>query len=180
MRRLVLLVALAVALAACHHEAPTIHPTSADLPPLPPASGTPVGYIIDASVDLQLTASQLKQLKAIDASLAARDAGIDTQLRQIETPMEDEDEGGKHHESARPPNHAPGVGIHTNADAAKLHRMRNANDREALEKAFALLDPAQRDRAAKLLEAHDVTVPGAPKKPDSTASQDGKPLPPEA
>jgi hypothetical protein len=173
LRRLVLLVALV----ACHREPPATHPTSADLPPLPPASGTPVGYLIDASVDLKLRNDQMKQLKEIDASLAARDAEIDTELRQIERPEEDEPPPD-HGKQARH-NNAPGAQVHSNADAAKLHQMRNSNDRDALKKAFALLDPAQRDSATKLLESHDVEVPGGEKKSDASGSADGKPLPPE-
>jgi hypothetical protein len=77
------LAALFIALACCHSDPQPMHPKPGDLPPLPPASGTPIGYLIDAQADLQLRDEQLTQLKQIDTSLAARDAEIDTQLRQI-------------------------------------------------------------------------------------------------
>src|SRR4051812_5462478 len=82
--------ALLFAFAGCHSDPSPSHPKPGDLPPLPPASGTPVGYLIDSATDLKLRDDQLKQLQDIDRSLAARDADIDTQLRQIERPEEDE------------------------------------------------------------------------------------------
>ena len=170
-------VALLFALAACHREPQPTHPKPGDLPPLPPASGTPVGYLIDSAGDLKLRDEQLKELKEIDTSLAARDAEIDTQLRQIEKPAEDEQEdpkqrGGPH----RPKNNAPGVGIQQTGDSKKLHDIRDAQDRDALKRAFALLDADQKANATKILQDHDVEVPGAPKKAAPTAD-DGTPLP---
>lgn len=173
-RRLVLLIAIAAAAAACHHEPPVSRVPEADLPPLPPSSGTPVGYLIDASTELKLSSVQVEHLKSIDSSLAARDAEIDVQLRQLDQPDPDEDpHAPKHHKS-----HAPGADVHPTGDSAKLHEMRNANDHDALQEAFALLDDAQRAQATKILQAHDVAVPGAPKKTDDT-SDDGTPLPPQ-
>ncbi len=172
-------VALLFALAACHREAQPTHPKPGDLPPLPPASGTPVGYLIDSAGELKLRDDQLKELKDLDASLAARDAEIDTQLRQIEKPAEDEDDdpkkgggGGKR----RPRNNAPGVGIQQTGDSKKLHDIRDAQDRDALKRAFAVLDPDQKANATKILQDHDVEVPGAPKKAAPTGD-DGQPLP---
>ena len=40
--------------------------------PLPPASGTAIGYLIDAQGDLKLRDDQLTKLHQIDDSLAAR------------------------------------------------------------------------------------------------------------
>jgi len=171
--------ALAILLAACHHDPQPTHPAPGDLPPLPPASGTPIGYLIDASHDLQLRDDQLTQLQDIDRSLAARDAEIDTQLRQIERPEEEEDPTPKEMKQGKKrPRHAyaPGAAVQTNADAQKLHNIRAANDREAVKKALALLDPNQQDKAKTILTDHDVEVPGSTKKPDHPAD-DGQPVP---
>jgi hypothetical protein len=72
--------AVVVALAAaCSHDAkPAVAPD--EPPPLPPASGTPIGYLVDAS-ELQLTGDQLTRLEAIDDELAARLAVLDGDLR---------------------------------------------------------------------------------------------------
>ena len=170
-------VALLFALAACHREPESTHPKAGDLPPLPPASGTPVGYLIDSAGDLKLRDDQVKQLKDIDASLAARDAEIDTQLRQVEKPPEEEQEQPQHGGGKRPHhNNAPGANPPASGDAKRLHDIRDANDRDALKRAFALLDPDQRAGATKILQDHDVEVPGAPKKA-TQQGEDGTPLP---
>jgi hypothetical protein len=162
---------------ACHRDTdpPPMHPKEGELPPLPPSSGTPVGYLLDNATQLQLREDQLKQLKEIDQSLSARDAEIDTQLRIIEKPQEDPEVP----KGAPPPRHnnAPGAQVKTTADAAKLHSARRDNDSEALQKAFALLDPAQRTTARKLLEDRGITPPGST-KPPRPVSDDGTPLPP--
>src|ERR1041385_167995 len=84
------LLALALIALGCHHDPQPEHPKPGELPPLPPASGTPIGYLIDSAGDIKLRDDQLDKLKSIDASLAARDAEIDTQLRQLERPEEEE------------------------------------------------------------------------------------------
>ena len=165
-------------LAGCHRDTdpPPMHPKEGELPPLPPSSGTPVGYLLDNATQLQLTDDQLKQLKEIDKSLAARDDEIDTQLRLIEKPQEDP-EPAKGQPPARH-NNAPGAQIKTTADASKLHQARKENDFEALQKAFAVLDPAQKTTAKKLLEERGVTAPGGDIKPPKRTSDDGTPLEP--
>ena len=55
MRTLVLLLALA----GCHHDPAPLHAKPGDLPPLPPASGTPVGYLIDSATGLKQNALDL-------------------------------------------------------------------------------------------------------------------------
>src|SRR5262249_40248616 len=47
-------------------------------PPLPPASGSPISFLLDAS-ELQLTDSQRTQLQEIDNNLGARLAALDSQ-----------------------------------------------------------------------------------------------------
>jgi hypothetical protein len=169
---------LLLVIAGCRHDTdpPPMQPKEGELPPLPPSSGTPVGYLIDNASTLKLRDDQLEKLKVIDQSLSARDDAIDTQLRLIEKPNETpQGEGG-------PPvrhNNAPGAQVHTTPDAAKLHAARRENDFEALQKAFALLDPEQQDTARKLLEDRGVTTPGgnAAKQPKREAD-DGTPLEP--
>jgi hypothetical protein len=161
----------------CHKDTdpPPMHPKEGELPPLPPSSGTPVGYLVDNASQLNLRDDQLKQLKDIDRSLAAKDDEIDTQLRLIEKPEDDPTP----EKGAPPPRHnnAPGAQIKTTPDAAKLHSARKTNDFEALQQAFAVLDPAQQATARKLLEERGVTTPGGSKAPKRT-SDDGVPLEP--
>ena len=169
-----LVFALALFAASCHREPATEHPKPEDLPPLPPASGTPVGYILDARGDLKLRDDQVKKLTDIDQSLAARDAEIDTQLRQIERPDPEEEKAersqGRHH------NNAPGASGAPTGDAAKLHQIRNSNDREALRQAWALLDKDQQSKAKQILQDRGVEVPGEKKQQQDT-SEDGTPVP---
>src|SRR5580704_13207203 len=73
---------------ACHHDTgpTTIGPT--EPPPLPPASGTPIGYLIDDATELQLSDDQVAKLKDIDTGLSARVESIDSQLRALGKPPE--------------------------------------------------------------------------------------------
>jgi len=163
-------------LAACHRDSdpPPLHPREGELPPLPPSSGTPVGYLVDSSGQLKLSDDQLAKLKDIDRSLSARDDEIDTQIRLIEKPEADPEPA-----KGQPPvrhNNAPGAQIKTTADAAKLHQARKAGDDEALQKAFALLDPAQQTAARKLLEDRGVAAPGSKLEPPRHDPNDGVPL----
>jgi hypothetical protein len=175
------LAALLVFLAACHHEPQAIHPKPGDLPPLPPASGTPIGYLLDARVDLALTPDQVTKLGKIDTSLAARDADIDTQLRQIERPEEDQEltpqqmkAGMKRERHAYSPKDQQ---LTSNRDAEKLHELRKQNDRDAVKQALALLDDTQLPKAKDILTDHDVEIPGSPKKPQGPNPADGQPVP---
>lgn len=160
---LVLALALPVAFTgACKKDPPIMQPKEGELPPLPPASGTAIGYLVDNASTLELTDDQLKRLKELDDSLAARNDVIDTQLRQIERP---EDQPPP--EKGQPPqrfNNAPGAQVKTTPDAAKLHEARRANDKEALDKAFAVLEPAQREKARQLLDERGISAPGATTK----------------
>jgi len=163
-------------LAACQRDSdpPPMHPKEGELPPLPPSSGTPVGYLVDSAGQLNLSGDQLAKLKDIDRSLSARDEEIDTQLRLIEKPEADP-ERGKGEPPARH-NNAPGAQIKTTADAAKLHQARKTNDDEAIQKAFALLDPAQQTAARKLLEDRGVAAPGSKLEAPRRDPDDGVPL----
>jgi len=158
-----------------------MQPGEGELPPLPPASGTAVGYLVDSAKTLELRDDQLKRLKEIDASLSARNDVLDTQLRAIEKP--DEEPAAK---DQPPPRHnnAPGAQIKTTPDAAKLHAAKKANDKEALDKAFAVLDPPQQEKARKLLDERGISAPGSGtpgngrEPPPPKQSEDGVPLEP--
>src|SRR5262245_20379105 len=64
----------------CSHDAkPVVEPD--EHPPLPPASGTPIGYLVDDAAELKLSDDQLGKLKAIDDDLAGKLAALDGQLR---------------------------------------------------------------------------------------------------
>ena len=180
-RLFVVLIALALAANGCHHEPQPHHPKDGELPPLPPASGTPIGYLLDASTDLKLTDAQLTKLKDIDESLAARNASIDTQLRQYK--HQEEEENGPPQKGQKPKRHnmAPGAAAagKVTIDENKLTEARKSNDREALKAAFALLDPTQQVAARKLLEDHGFDAPGSQKKVQREDDDAGTPLPGE-
>lgn len=167
---------LVVILAACGSNDPKpMTPKEGELPPLPPASGTAVGYLVDNAAPLKLSPEQLDKLKALDTSLAAKNDSIDTQLRALERPDEEPAEKGK-----PPPRHnnAPGAQVTTSPAAQKLHQTRAANDRDALVKAFALLDDEQKQTATRLLHERGIAAPGAAKNDEPAhADSDGTPLP---
>ena len=171
MKRLFFVIALA---GACHNEPKPMKPAEGELPPLPPASGSIIGYLIDNTSQLKLRDDQLEKLKALDTSLSAKNDSIDTQLRGIERPNEAPAEKDK-----PPPRHnnAPGAQVTTTPDAQRLHAARDANDKDALEKAFAILDEDQKPVARRLLDERGVTAPGTKKDDKARSDADGKPLP---
>ncbi len=170
----ILFLMVALVATSCHREPKPLTPKEGELPPLPPASGTAVGYLVDSASQLKLRDDQLLQLKQLDVSLAARNDTLDTQLRAIERPDEEQVEKGK------PParhNNAPGAQVKTTADAHKLHEAKAANDRDALVKAFALLDADQKEIAKRLLDERGIALPGAAQKQEQRSAEDGVPLP---
>lgn len=150
-------------------------PKEGELPPLPPASGTMIGYLVDNATALKLRPEQFDKLKEIDTSLAARNDSIDTQLRALVKPDEAPAQKGQ-----PPPRHnnAPGAQVKTTGEVGKLQDARAANDRDALKRAFELLDPDQQEAARGLLDERGIVVPGAAKKPPARSEADGVPLPP--
>jgi hypothetical protein len=81
-----LILVAAVALAGfelglgCSHDPKPTVVEPAGPPPLPPASGTPIGYLVDDAGELKLSDDQLTKLKAIDDELAAKLGTLDAQL----------------------------------------------------------------------------------------------------
>jgi len=170
---------LLLAFAAACHPSPT-KPAPDELPPLPPASGTAVGYLVDAAAQLELRDDQLKKLQAIDDSLAAENGQIDAQLRQIEKPVPAEELSPQAQKAGVKPqryNNAPGASTIATDDSIKLRKMRDDNDRAALTKAFALFDPPQLEKAKRILQDRGVDIPGEAKQGQTYSSEDGKPLP---
>lgn len=167
---------LVLAVAGCSRDGrPTTIPSANETPPLPPASGTPVGYLLDNSSTLKLSGDQYEKLRQIDASLSAKNDAIDTQLREIETPEAEAPPDKNAPPPVRPPNMAPGAApMRTTIDASKLHEARTAQNTEALEKAFALLDANQQLEARKLLSARGISSP----KPTATAAEPTAPREP--
>jgi hypothetical protein len=177
--RLVFVIALALgAVAGCTQKQEVLEPGGPV--PLPPASGTAVGYLIDAQGDLKLRDDQLTKLHQIDDSLAARNGQIDAQLRQIEKPAPGEELSPQQQKAGDKPqryNNAPGASTITTTDSQKLRQMREDNDKDALKQALALLDPDQRVRAQRILSDRGVSLPGQTKPNEPASSDDGTPLP---
>ena len=156
-------------LGACHHDpAPATPADPSDKPPLPPASGTPIGFLIDDAGDLHLRDDQVAKLREIDTSLAAQLEVIDSQTRAANKPAEEAASptssgggrhggrhggmggggmggspgGGGHHKRG---GGGAGSGAPSNsAMVGKLVDERTADVKDALERAFALLDPRSR------------------------------------
>jgi hypothetical protein len=179
---------LVVFLVACGgSSAPPPHDPT-DRPPLPPASGTPIGYLIDGAGELHLRDAQLAQLKEIDTSLAGELDAIDTRLRSATAKPADASQpppqmgmggrrggmggrGGRHRGGGGTGSAAP----HGDPAAAdRLTEERRADVKDALARAFAVLDADQQPAAKKLLEDHDVDVDDA-KAPANTTEPDPAP-----
>jgi hypothetical protein len=176
--RFALILAFVFSVAGCQRDPEVLEPGGP--PPLPPASGTAVGYLVDAAGELKLRDDQLAKLQKIDSSLAARNGGIDAQLRQLEKPVPQEQlspQQQKAGEQEARYNNAPGASTITTSDSQKLHKMRAENDREALVKALALLDPDQLVKAKRILQDRGVAVPGEQKQQEERSADDGTPLP---
>jgi len=170
-----LLLTVGLGLASCHREPRPMTPGEGELPPLPPASGTTIGYLVDNATALELRPEQLSKLKEIDTSLAARNDPIETQLRTLVRP--DEAPAAK----GQPPprhNNAPGAQVKVTGDVARLQEARAENDRDALGRAFGLLDPGQQQAARKLLEERGIAAPGAERQPPARSGSGGVPLEP--
>ena len=210
-RRLLAILLLAgLSGAACHHDpAPAAPADPSDKPPLPPASGTPIGFLIDGAGELKLRDDQVAKLREIDTSLAARLEVIDSQTRAANKPAEEAANpapsggrhgGGRHGGMGGGGMGGPaggtsgghhkrggagsGSGAPSNAAAAgKLSDERTADVKDALERAFAILDPAQQVGAKKVLTDHDVDVdiqvgPPALPPPSQTGQSGGEADPP--
>ena len=160
--------ALLVFLLACGGSSSPPPQTPADKPPLPPASGTPIGYIIDDATDLHLRDDQLAQLRQLDTQLASDLDAIDTRIRAAaprpEASQQQPQMGGGRHRgghgrrgggASQQPHTAP---TRDPAATDKLTEQRRADVKNALAKAFTILDATQQTAAKKLLQDHDVDL----------------------
>lgn len=171
--------------AACAHansSSATSPGTAAGPPPLPPSSGTPIGILLDEASALHLRTEQIAQLREIDQSLAARNEKLDSELRPQQahdptttSPNPMRPRVGGHRRGggggAGPANHPP-----QGPDAGAQSRAtdeRSANTRDAVERALALLDDAQRTTARALLRDHGVELAPAATAATAPASPDG-------
>lgn len=162
---------------------PETHGPAPGEQPLPPASGTAIGYLIDNAGTLELTGDQADKLKSLDAQLSIRNEALDTQLREIEKP-EDQGPPDQHETELRPQNWAPGGSpMKTTSDAGKLHTARDENTKEALTQAWVVLGPKQQDIAAHLLADRGIQAPKAsvpaklPEHPPGAEAGDETPVP---
>jgi hypothetical protein len=149
-------------------------------PPLPPASGSVIGYLVDARRDLALTDEQFAKLQRLDDSLSARNGQIDAQLRMMEKPVPAEQLSPQQIKAGEKParyNNAPGASTIVTSDSQKLRRMREDNDRDAMQQAFALLDEDQVGKAKRILHDRGVRVPGEGMAEPARSDDDGQPLP---
>lgn len=197
-----LAVAVAAAIAAalgagvgCGHDSkPVVQPD--EHPPLPPASGTPIGYLVDAS-ELKLRDDQLVKLKAIDADLAAKLEVLDGELRgaspSAAAPTQTAGRGrgrgfrGGGRMGGRSAARAGGgtgsgsgsagggrgrrrAAPGASADASgRITEERAADVRAALDKALAVLDPVQRVIARRVLADRGVDLDAG--RPRATPAQ---------
>jgi hypothetical protein len=174
------MLALAVMLAGCHHDQPPPIVAPDEVPPLPPASGTPIGYLVDGATQLKLADDQLSKLRDIDTGLAAELDVIDTQLRSTDHPVGANDPppqqrrgggrrggmggmGGSPSGSSHRGKRGAGAGSGSAspghaADIGRLTEERVGDVKAALQRAFALLDPDQQVAARQLLASHGVDV----------------------
>jgi hypothetical protein len=191
-------VLIALLFAACGgNSAPAPH-DPADRPPLPPASGTPIGYLIDGAGELHLRDDQVTRLKQIDTTLAGELDTIDTQLRSATArpadaspppqPMGMSGRGrhgggmggrGGHHRGGGGGGAGSASALHGDPAAAdRLTEERRADVKEALARAFAVLDTDQQPAAKKILEDHDVDVEdGKPAAPPAAGDDSAEPDP---
>jgi hypothetical protein len=181
---------LALLFAACGGSSSPAPQAPADKPPLPPASGTPIGYLIDDASELHLRDDQLAQLRQLDTQLAADLDAIDTHLRAAQpqaAPQQAPPQmgGGRHRGGggrrrggggqSQAPRPAP-TGDPAAAD--KLTEQRRADVKDALAKAFTVLDADQQPVAKKLLQEHDVDLDdSAPHGPAANEATDDEAAP---
>lgn len=188
-----LVAVLALTFAACASHAP---PPPAEPMPLPPASGSPIGYLVDDAVHLGLTDAQLAKLREIDATLAAHLEELDATERAGHAAPPGQApsghigrRGGMHmrggagggpsgggpsggpggggHGGPRGGGHSgPGGGHHGpggGPGGAAITEERTLYVRDALARAFGILDAPQRAKAKQYLVDRGVDLDIAPR-----------------
>jgi hypothetical protein len=165
----------------CSHDAkPAVQPD--EHPPLPPASGTPIGYLVDDATELKLSDDQLGKLKAIDDDLAGKLAALDGQLRGSSPSQSSNQNTGRRRGggmrgggmrgggmrgggmrgggsgSATGSGSRPRRGAASADTAGRVTEQRVANVRDAIDRAMAQLDVVQRIVARRVLTEHGVDL----------------------
>ena len=189
----------------CSHDAkPAVEPD--EHPPLPPASGTPIGYLVDAT-ELKLSDDQLAKLKAIDDDLAGKLAALDGQLRGS-SPSQSSNQntgrrrggggmrgggmrgggmrgggmrgggGGSGSGSAAGSGARPRRGAASADTVSHVTEERAADVRDAIDRAMAELDVVQRIVARRVLTEHGVDL-DAGRPGTSSQAKPGTPAPAE-
>lgn len=196
----------------CSHAAkPTEAPD--DHAPLPPASGTPIGHLVDNASELKLSDDQITKLKAISDDLATQLAVDDGELRPRAAPPPSDDgspqgrglgaraggrmangvggaSGGAQSFPGGPAG-SPGTGVVTTTTVVPasavgaVHQQRAHHVRDAIRRAFGIIDADQQVIARRLLADHGIDPDSGDEaggQPGETTMEDpklGQPLPRE-
>lgn len=167
----------------CSHDPKPVVVDPPGPTPLPPASGTPIGYLVDDATELKLTDDQLARLKAIDGDLAAKLGTLDAQLHSPGAAAGSGQPrgrrrggggggggfrgGGGRRGGMRGGGAGSGSGSgsaaprSTAASADTVNRVteqRAADVRDAIDRALAALDVVQRVMAKRVLTDHGVDL----------------------
>jgi hypothetical protein len=189
----------------CSHDTKPAVVEPAGPPPLPPASGTPIGYLVDDAGELKLTDDQLAKLKAIDEQLAAKLATLDSQLHSPGAGAGSGQprgrrrggggggggfsggggmrgggrRGGMRGGSGSGSGSAAPAGGAASADTVnRITEERAADVRDAIDRALALLDIVQRVMAKRVLTDHGVDLDAG--RPAAATSKAGSGEPDDA
>lgn len=189
-----LVTAVALAGLGCSHEArPVAAPE--EHAPLPPASGSPIGYLVEDAGELKLSDDQLARLRQIDDELGTKLAASETALRTPEpVPRDNRPDaprglgfragGGRetvddHGMPLAQPVHGSATGFPSDNTQARqyvipgatidgIYRDRARDTRDAIRRALALFDDAQQTIARRVLTEHGVD-------PDTGQTTGGEP-----
>lgn len=166
--------------AGCSHDAkPAVEPDPN--PPLPPASGTPIGFLVDDAGELQLTDDQLGKLRTLNDDLAGKLAVDDSGMipEPVDPPKKQDPNKGRglgfRGGGGRDNTSIAGGGIpQTGAGAStedgptttkmvipaevvtRVYRSRAKHIREAIATAMKMFDRKQQQVAQRVLIDHGV------------------------
>ena len=168
---------LVFALVACRSARPEPIIDEPAVRPLPPASGTPIGILLDEETRLVLRPDQREKLREIDQRLATRNEHLDVHSRPLQTgpvrrPMGPRPVGTAGPRPVPPPNRKPVP--HSGPSIKKVTNQAAANVRAAIAEALALLDPAQRSIAEAILRERGV-LRETLRLPEPTPDASGEP-----
>jgi hypothetical protein len=181
---------LALGLGCSREARPPAQPEvqSDERPPLPPASGTPIGHLVDDASELKLSDDQLGKLRTINDDLAGQLAGDDSELRPEPVsapPREDkprgfgvragatrtdgtEAGGGGGGRTAGFPGASVGGNTGDGASSGQIiipaatvnhvNQQRARHVRDAIRRALGLLDAGQQAIARRVLAEHGVDL----------------------